>query len=136
MSETLERWQREIETRLSALESRVLSPDGAPRATKAKSIAELMGQAKPGSDYQAVVVVGYYLERYRGVRDFTLADLRNGFGEAKRPLPRNSRDLVHRALKNGLMAETGEKRNGFRALTLTVTGERLVEELLTGAGSG
>jgi hypothetical protein len=128
MDPDLEGWKRVVERRLADLEAR-LQPAVVARSTASKplSVGEFLRSKRPGSALDMAVAIAYHLEKHEGLTPFTLADLRRGFIKAKEPLPVNSRDLVHRALKLGLMMQTGSEREGFRTLILTNSGELYVE---------
>lgn len=135
MDPDLEEWRRGVERRLADLEAR-LQPATIARAaaTKPLPVGEFLRSKRPGSALDKAVGIAYHLEKNDGLSPFTLADLRRGFVKAKEPLPVNSRDLVHRALKLGLMMETGSEREGFRTLALTNSGERYVENGFKASG--
>lgn len=131
MESDLELWKRMVEARLTSLEARFQAGTGLGAANqKPLSLAEFLKSKCPKTGLDKAIAIAYFLEKHEKMSSFSLADLRRGFVSAKEALPANSRDLVHRALKSGLMMETGGEREGFRALTLTNSGERYVENRL------
>ncbi|MCI4330269.1 MAG: hypothetical protein L3K19_00260 [Thermoplasmata archaeon] len=132
MDAELKAWQAEIERRIERLEGTPASP---PRLSSSKptSVGEFLQSKGPRNGLEKSVVVAYHIEKLSGKGAFTLADIRLGFREAKEPLPVNSRDLVHKAIKKGWMMEAGgPKRDGFRSLMLTNSGEQFVQGLKSG----
>lgn len=121
-------WRREIERRLTTLEEMLKrTPPAVFHTAKPLSLGEFLRTKRPQTVLDKALAIAFHLEKNEGRSGFTLADIRRGFVTAKEPLPANSRDLVHRALKLGLMMETGAESEGFRSLVLTNSGERYVE---------
>lgn len=121
-------WKLMVEKRLADLEAKLQSPALAIEDKKPMSLAEFLRSKGPETGLDKAMSIAYFLEKYEKQASFSLPALRRGFVSAKEPLPANSRDLVHRALKLGLMMETGENREGFRALVLTNSGLQYVED--------
>jgi len=94
------------------------------------SIKEFFLQKQPKSNADKTLVIGYYLERYRGVSPFNIKDLESGFREAKETPPKNINLAVIKNIRKGYMMEEKEKKDNLKAWTLTIKGERFVENEL------
>jgi hypothetical protein len=130
MDAEMKDWKEQVERRLGNLEQGANRPTDVAGSRKPTSVGEFLRSKGPKSGPEKTVVVAYHIEKLSGKGPFTLADIRLGFVQAKEPLPVNSRDLVHKAIKRGWMMETqGKKQDGFRTLVLTNTGEQFVEGL-------
>ncbi len=116
------------EERISHLESLFRSK---PKESKKElSIKEFILQKQPKSDVEKTLVIGYYLEHYRGVSPFNAKDLEDGFREAKEIVPRNINQAVIRNIGKGHMMEAKEKKDNLKSWTLTSRGEKFVENEL------
>ena len=121
IKETLE----DHEKRISELE-KIFKRE--PKISKKQiSIKEFLISKKPKTEVQKTLVIGYYLEKYRGMKSFNAKDLENGFREAKEKVPGNINNRVIKNINNGHIMESKEKRDKLKAWCLTNTGERFVE---------
>ncbi len=99
-----------------------------PRTTKKQiSIKEFIIAKKPKDEVQKTLVIGYYLEKYQGIKKFNAKDLEKGFRKAKEKVPGNINYKVIANIKNGFMTEAKEKKDKLKSWYLTNTGERFVE---------
>jgi hypothetical protein len=57
----------------------------------------------PTSPTDIVLAIGYIFENYRAMQQFSVADLREGFLEARLPLPTNLYDVVTKTAKQRLL---------------------------------
>lgn len=57
----------------------------------------------PTSPTDIVLAIGYFFENYRSRRQFSVADLRDGFLDARIPLPTNLYDVVNKISKQDLL---------------------------------
>lgn len=121
----LEKKLEEHEKRISKLEKLFRSK---PQEVKKEiSIRELILSKKPKSDVQKTLLIGYYLEKYRGMPFFNAKDLEEGFKESKEKVPPNINNKVYRNVKKGHMMELKKKKGELKTWNLTITGERFVE---------
>ena len=121
----LEKKLEEHEKRISKLEKLLRSK---PQDVKKEiSIKELILSKKPKSDVQKTLLIGYYLEKYRGVSFFNAKDLEEGFKESKEKVPSNINNKVYGNVKKGHMMELKKKKGELKTWNLTITGERFVE---------
>lgn len=117
----------EHEKRISEIEKRLGVE--VVRAVPAKiiSIKELMLEKKPKDDVQKALLIGYYLEKHSMMANFTPNDIKEGFGGAKEPIPENISDKIAKNIKKGHLMELPDKKDGRRALVVTSSGEKFVE---------
>jgi hypothetical protein len=104
----------------------------AKRARDAKPLApsELFAQLRPGSEVSRVLAGAFFLDKYRGVPDFTAEEIRQCLVEAKVPAPRNVSLAALQNSRKGLMAQrqkSGRKISWY----LTLSGIREVEGMLS-----
>ncbi len=125
MDEEIKKILDDHEKRIQKLEKLLESK---PVQTKKQiSIKEFILTKKPKNDVEKTLVIGYYLENFRGMSSFNAKDLEDGFREAKEKPPKNINDMVNKNIKKGFMMETKERKDKLKAWTLTSTGERFVE---------
>lgn len=115
------------EKRITDLEKKLSEELATASPVKMLSIKELMLSKKPKDDIQKTLLIGYYLEKYSKLADFTPKDLKDGFGNAKEPLPENMSDKIAKNIKKGHLMELPNKNDGRRALAVTSSGEKFVE---------
>lgn len=116
------------EIRISELENRRKSTNEIEM--KELSIKEFFLQKKPKSDPEKTLLVGYFLEHYRGASAFNSRDLTEAFREAKEKFPSNISRTINDLIKRGYVMETKDKKEGLKSWTLTSSGERFVENEL------
>lgn len=97
---------------------------------KELSIGEFVNEKLSKTEGDKTLVIGYYLERYRGLTSFNVDDLENGFREAKKAIPKNINLAVIANIKKGYMMESSERKDNKKAWTLTRTGMQNVENEL------
>ena len=125
MDEETKRILDDHERRIKELEKpSKTEPD---KSKKQISIKEFILAKKPKDDVQRTLVIGYYLEKYKGMNCFNAKDIEEGFREAKEKVPDNVNYKAIQNIKSGYMMEAKEKKDKFKAWTLTSTGERFVE---------
>jgi hypothetical protein len=74
-----------------------------------------------------VLAFGYFLEKARGLKNFTGADINTCYYEAKVE-PSNTSQMIINNIKKGLIMPQSKKKVGARAsYTLTRTGEEFVD---------
>lgn len=95
---------------------------------KTTSIREFLIIKQPKSDVEKTLVIGYFLERMRGLSSFNARDLNEGFREAKENVPANVNLAVIGNIQKGYFMEAGEKKEGLKAWTLTNHGLSAFEE--------
>lgn len=115
----------EHEKRIAKLEGKFKSRSEI--AEKPMSVKEFIISKKPKGDIHKTLAIGYYLEKYRGMKTFNLTNLKQGFKEAKERVPKNISDTVYQNVKKGRIAEVKESKDKLKDLYLTNTGERFVE---------
>lgn len=73
-----------------------------------------------------VLAFGYFLERTRGLKSFTGADINTCYYEAKVE-PSNTSQMIINNIKKGLIMPQSKKAGSRASYTLTRTGEEFVE---------
>jgi hypothetical protein len=114
------------ERRISRIE-RALGPESRRPVTKL-SIRELLILKRPRTDIEKTLVVGYHIELVQGISPFNASNLANGFAKAKEPLPSNLGVMINENIRKGYMEELEEEKGSSRALRLTNSGIKRVED--------
>jgi len=114
------------EKRISKIE-RALGSEPKRLVTKL-SIRELLILKRPRTDIEKTLVVGYHIELVQGISPFNVSDLASGFAKAKEPLPSNLSMMVNENIRKGYMEELEEEKGSSRALRLTNSGIKRVED--------
>lgn len=95
---------------------------------KQLSPGEFVKKSTARTQNDQALLLGYYLEKVRGIASFTSGDLATIGKEIKRPFG-NPSDVVAKLTSRGLVMSAGDK-DGDRAYALTASGEEFVESLL------
>ena len=102
-------------------------------APKDVSLREFIQKLNFKKHTDIVLAFGYYLEKFRGNRDFTSVDVNNCYYEAKLE-PSNSSQMIANNIKTGRMMEAKapekSKKRGFH-YTVTASGEKFIAERIT-----
>jgi hypothetical protein len=101
----------------------------APQRGKELSVGEFVRQLGFRKHTDFVVAFGYYLEKFKGVSEFTAADVNNCYYEAKLESS-NTSQMVFQNIKRGYMMEGKSGNKARRAYTLTSSGETFVKNAL------
>ena len=100
--------------------------------TKPMAPAEFFARLKPTHDTDRVLGAAYFLDRFKGLADFTGNTIRECLIEAKMPPPDNLSLAALRNSRNGFMAQ--KSKEGVKiSWFLTQTGMDKVEGLLRAA---
>ena len=121
---------KRIDGRLSApapVPSSEHSTQASIPSSKKLSIGEFLQTCAPTSKTEAVLAIGYFLEKHDGVSPFNASDLKRMFRAAKEIPPANVNDAANWCVKNRHMMEEPEKKDNLKAWVLTRTGEQHVE---------
>ena len=123
---------KETKQTLDDHERRIKILEGVPKSEakggkKQTSIKEFLISKKPKDDVQRTLVICYHLEKYKGMGSFNAKDIEDCFRDAKEKVPDNVNYKVIQNIKSGYMMEAKEKKDKFKAWTLTSSGERFVE---------
>lgn len=125
MDEELRKILDDHEKRISKLEGLFTArPEGVQKHLSPK---EFILSKQPKDDVQMTLVLGYYLEKHRGLLAFNTKELENVFREAKESVPDNINYKVVRNIEKGHMMEAKEKKDKLKAWNLTASGEKFVE---------
>ena len=127
--EDVSEWRKiiaDLEARIRKLEAALEGKGDMP--PKRVSLKEFVISKGPGNDVQRVLTIGYYLEKYDGLDSFNVEDLRKGFRAAAEAVPGNLSEAIRKNVAKGHLMPAGQQKAGSRALILTNTGEKLVDE--------
>jgi hypothetical protein len=118
-------------TSSKAVEAGLVSKSVNPELTaKNLSPSEFIKKIGTKNQSERALVLGYYLEKVKGMENFTTADLIDISMQAKQSKFANIAATVSSLVQQGLLMGAGEKENK-RAYTLTTTGEEQIDNLLS-----
>jgi hypothetical protein len=124
----------QLEARISSIEKQLAGhADGIPQ--KPLAVAELVRTTKVQTDVDKALVIGYSMEKYAGLPNFTVSELVEQFRAAREPPPSNANQTVSNNVHLGLMMAWPEKRDGQKCWGLTTSGENKVAGLLRASES-
>ena len=108
------------------------SPNTTFKATQKKLIShsEFLKQLTPKTQMDKALALSYYLEKYSSQESFTTSELSEACKKSKQPNFSNISDCVAKLVSQGLLMNVDDK-DGARAYSLTTTGEKQIEGLLT-----
>jgi len=72
------------------------------------TIGELLLEREPRNDEEKTLLVAYYLDKFRSLRNFTVNDLENGFKESGGSIPRDLQGKIQWNLKKGFLFQTDD----------------------------
>jgi len=94
---------------------------------KKLSVREFIDSISHQNQIDRALAVGYYLEKYENLQNFTTKELLEFTKSAKYPVG-NISEIVSRLVGRGLMMSAGEK-DGARAYSLTASGESTIQSM-------
>lgn len=94
------------------------------------SVGEFIRQLRVKKHTDVVLSFGYYLEKYRGLKEFTPADINNCYYEAKKE-PSNTSQMIIQNIKRTYMMQSkkGAKKGMKKSYMITSAGEENIEKL-------
>ena len=125
MDEETKRILEDYEKRICVLEK--IFKTSPEKINKGVSIKEFIISKNPKGDVQKALVIGYYLEKNKGMSSFNVANLEEGFRESKEQVPNNLNLIAIQNIKKGHFMESKEKKDNIKSWSLTSTGEKFVE---------
>ena len=132
MNEGLEELRTQVEDlqeRISELEQRL---DGGRSQEATGDIRQFVESLNPSSHTERSLAIAYYLESYRGLENFTVNDIENGYHECRVQTGSNMSDVLGRMEGNNWLLRDG-KENRKQLWRLTASGLNKVEEDIDGA---
>jgi hypothetical protein len=122
----------DLESRIASLE-RLIALADRPVSVSSKpvSIQEFIISRGPRSETEKTLVIAYYLEKYEKKVPFNIESLREAYGRAKEPGPKNLNDAVNKNIQKGLIMESSDRMGKLKAWVVTSSGERLVSDRLS-----
>ena len=119
----------EYENRIANLERKFQSKPESIK--KPMSIKEFIISKNPKSPSQKVLVIGLYLEIHKGMKNFTVKDIEDGFRKAKEQRHINLSDLLYKNAKKGFIAESDNRKDRLKLWHVTTSGGDYVKTKLT-----
>ncbi len=133
MENTFVEQLQKIENELTDLKKRVtniedaLHSSPAPQKIKGLSINEFLLEKNPKTDRDKTLTIGYYLEIFEQLTEFTIHDLEGGFSRTKELRPKNINLAVIGNIQNGYMMENKGMKNKKKSWSLTNKGTEVVK---------
>lgn len=78
-----------------------------------------------------IVAILYY-QYHKGIELTTVAELEGAYSNARVRPPRNFSDLLANCIRRGYVVESKDKKDGKKAWQITPTGQKFVEEEISG----
>jgi len=100
-----------------------------PQASKGISLREFIRRLALKKHTDILVAFAYYLEKYAGVAEFTPADIKNCYYEAKMETS-NTSQMIIQNVKRGFVMPVKTGGGGRSRYTVTATGEQFIEQKL------
>lgn len=130
--EMLERFDRP--TALEGKREKAVSDIGddvaqSPPASKGISLREFIRRLGLKKHTDILVAFAYYLEKYAGVAEFTPADIKNCYYEAKMETS-NTSQMIIQNVKRGFVMPAKTGGGGRSRYTVTASGEHFIEQKL------
>lgn len=76
-----------------------------------------------------------YFSLHNNQPSLTVNDFANALASARIPRPKNPSDVVGKCIKRGWLVDALERKDGQKAWQITPTGEKYIEDILTGLQS-
>lgn len=103
-----------------------------PKREKPYSAAEFFASKSWITEIDKVVLGGFFLERFGGIENYTIQEIKNCLIAAKIGLPKNVNLAILQAAQKGWIMEIPSQGGPRKSWALTQTGERRVEEMTPG----
>jgi hypothetical protein len=101
------------------------------QSQKQYSAAELFASTTWETEIEKATLAGYFLERYSAMPNYSVDEIRKCIISAKVPAPANVNLAVLKAAQKGWMMELPGQGERHKVWSLTQTGERTVEEMIS-----
>ena len=101
--------------------------------SKMPTIYEFMQKLNPKSHTNKVLCLAYFLEKYKGLEELSLNDIKDAYKDARLVMPKNISDYLSKLTKKGYLIEVG-KKDKLKSWKLSVDGIKFVESLLSEEG--
>jgi len=105
------------------------------QSEKQYSAAELFASTTWETEIEKATLAGYFLERYAAMPSYSVDEIRKCIISAKVPAPANVNLAVLKAAQKGWMMELPGQGEKHKVWSLTQTGERKVEGMLSARSS-
>ncbi|MGD0765500.1 MAG: hypothetical protein ABR978_04270 [Dehalococcoidia bacterium] len=94
------------------------------------NLNEFLALMKPESHFDRVAGIAYHQLHSGDDVSITVADVLNGYAQARVSRPKNIHDVIRKSVQKGLLTDSASKKNGERAWVITPTGEAHVDSRL------
>lgn len=99
--------------------------------TKTLSLREFVDQFNTTAHMDFILLIGYYLEKYRGQDSFTVADIKKAYDDMREKLT-NAGPFINQNVKKGLLMEAPPKEGIKKTMySLTRKGIQFIENGLS-----
>ena len=102
----------------------------AGRTVKSASVGEFIRQTGVKKHTDIVLAFGYYLEKFSGLTEFTVADINGCYYDSKMESSNTSQMIINN-IRRGLIMEAKRAEKKKKSFRLTRSGEESVESLLS-----
>jgi len=106
------------------------SEPGAGRTLKSLSVGEFIRQIGVKKHTDIVLGFGYYLEKFSGLSEFTVADINACYYDSKMESSNTSQMIINN-IKRGVIMEAKRAEKKKKSFRLTGTGEESIRALLS-----
>lgn len=103
-----------------------------PLISPSMALNEFLALRKPASHKDRVLLVAYYYLYYKN-EPVTSAEIDEAYTLARMARPQNLSDIIGKCVAKGYLMEHPVEKEGKRALQITQTGERYLDEQVTKA---
>lgn len=133
MEEKIKSKIEEIERRLEKIEGKIENKTKIlpQKSNKEKSLREFINEHKEKSDNDKTLLILYFLENFRKIKDITTIEISQGFKEIREKVPKNIADKFQKLAKKGYIMSSPcqDKKKGKNTWTYTNSGEEYVLSL-------
>jgi len=110
----------------------VVGPGVGPAISPSMALNEFLASRKPTSHKDRVLLVAYYYLHSKN-EPVTRAEIGEAYTLARTARPQNLSDVIGKCVAKGYLMEHPVEKEGKRALQITQTGEKYLEEQATKA---
>ena len=94
------------------------------------NLNEFLALVKPESHFDRVAAIAYHQLHSGDDVSVTVADVLNGYAQARVSKPKNIHDVIRKSVQKGLLTDSASKKNSEKAWVITPTGEAYVDSRL------
>lgn len=105
---------------------------GAPTISPSMALSEFLALRKPITHKDRVLLVAYYYLHSKN-EPVTTSEFDEAYTSARMPRPKNLSDTIAKCVSKGYLVDYRDGKEGKRAWQVTQTGEKYIQEKLSGA---